>query len=193
MRSRHHNSSYTLCPNPRNVSDEVLDRLAQNGGLLMICFLPNLLVSPNTPPSSSSNSSSSTANPQHSPPAATLAHVVDHIIYAGARIGFGHVGIGSDFDGMLQGPQGLEDVSRYPYLVAELLRRGVSEEAVRMVVGGNVIGLLESVEQVARRLKDGGGGEGTKMLCDEIAPSWTEAQRGMLLKQAHQRRNEDSV
>lgn len=105
---------------------------------------------------------------------------------------------------MLQGPQDLDDVSRYPYLVAELLRRGVSEEEVRMVVGGNVIGLLESVEQVARRLKDGervsnevggggGGGEGTKMLCDEIAPSWTEAQRGMLLEQGHQRRNKNSI
>lgn len=167
----------------------------------MICFLPNLLASPNTPPLSSSNSSSSPPNPQPCPPKATLAHVVDHIIYAGAKIGFGHVGIGSDFDGMLHGPQGLDDVSRYPYLVAELLSRGVSEEEVRMVVGGNVIGLLESVEQVTRGLKDGGEGgndvgggrgKGTKMLCDEIAPSWTEAQRGMLLEQAHQRRNKNN-
>lgn len=152
----------------------------------MICFLPNLVAPPTDPPS-----------PQkHTQPASsTLADVVDHIVWAGARIGFGHVGIGSDFDGMLRGPQGLDDVSRYPHLVAELLRRGVSEEEVRMVVGENVIGLLERVEEVARGLREEGGkgGKGTEMLCDEINPSFTEAQRRMLLDQAHQRRNENTT
>lgn len=182
-------SSYTLCPHPRNVSNQVLDLLAQNGGLLMICFLPSLVA----PPPSSSNASPNATD--STPPTATLMDVVDHIIYAGARIGFKHVGIGSDFDGMLHGPQGLDDVSRYPHLVAEMLRRGMSEDDIRMVVGANVISLLERVEEKARRLRDweedDKNGPGTKMLCDEIAPVFTDAQHAMLLEQAHHRQTQD--
>lgn len=192
------NSSYTLCPHPRNVSDEVLDLLPQNQGLVMICFLPDLLTAavPQSGPDRAL-----LAQDMEPPPQSSLAHVVDHIMYAGSRIGFAHVGIGSDFDGMLRGPQGMDDVSRYPHLVAELLRRGVSEEEARSVVGGNVIRLLARVEQVARDLRDGGegrkevdgGGRGMKMLCDDIPPSFTDAQRDMLLKQAKQRRKENSA
>lgn len=191
-----HSSCYTLCPHPRNVSDEVLDLLPQNQGLIMICFLPNLLTT--TVPQSYPNPPPLAQDTEPPPPKPSLAHVVDHIMYAGSRIGFAHVGIGSDFDGMLHGPQGLDDVSRYPHLVAELLRRGVSEEEAALVLGGNVIRLLARVEQVARDLRDGGegmngGGGGMKMLCDDIPPSFTDAQRGMLLKQGKQRRKENSA
>jgi membrane dipeptidase len=101
---------------------------------------------------------------------AALSHAIDHIIYAGTRIGYEHVGIGSDFDGMLRGPDGLHDVSCYPALVAGLLQRGVAEEDVKRVMGLNVIRVLEEVERVAAKLQ----GAGEECLCDELDEVWHE-------------------
>ena len=69
----------------------------------------------------------------------TLEQVANHIQHVGERIGDEHVGIGSDFDGMMQGPDGLEDVSKFPLLIAELLKRGLSEQSVRNLAGLNVL------------------------------------------------------
>lgn len=122
----------------------------------MVCFLPNLI-----DPDGGKN--------------ATLSQVVDHIIYAGSRIGYEHVGIGSDFDGMLKGPEGLDDVSCYPNLVAELLSRGVLEQDLIKVLGGNIIRVLKDVEGVSQDLT-----AKVPILCDELDDVWTAEQKAML-------------
>lgn len=139
--------------------------LRENGGVIMICFLPSLIIT-------------DTGNK------ATLAQVADHIVYAGEKIGYRHVGIGSDFDGMLEGPVGLDDTSCYPQLVAELLRRGVAEEDVKMVLGLNIIRVLEEVERFA----EGAKSESTDMMCDEIGQVWRPDQRALLVARGAQRK-----
>jgi len=84
-------------------------------------------------------------------PKATLAQVADHIEHIRAVAGIDHVGLGSDFDGITEVPVGLEDVSKFPDLIAELLRRGWSEADVRRVAGLNVLRVLRAAEQVAAK------------------------------------------
>jgi membrane dipeptidase len=90
--------------------------------------------------------------------------VADHIVYIGQLIGYKHVGIGSDFDGMQEGPTGLEDVSRYPDLVEELRQRGVADCDLIGIVGGNVLRVLEATEREAERQRD------IKPLEDDVKP-----------------------
>ncbi|KAF7157263.1 hypothetical protein CNMCM5623_001386 [Aspergillus felis] len=156
-----HSACYTLVPHRRNVSDCVLQLLKKNQGVIMICCLREL-VDP--------------AGGAH----ATLKQVVDHIIYVGETIGFDHVGIGSDFDGMLEGPDGLDDVSHFPALVEDLLRHGVSESAVQKVLGLNILRVLKQVEDIAIQERMFGS---TKALCDDIDPVWTPEQTEILRAQ----------
>ena len=140
-----HSSSFTLCPHPRNVPDDVLRMLKVNGGVVMVTFYPEYIHCRN-------------------PKEASLTDVADHILYIGHLIGFRHVGLGSDFDGRDKGPLGLEDVSRYPALVGELVERGLSDEAVAGVVGGNVLRGLRLVELVAGSMVD------VSVLEDDVEP-----------------------
>ncbi|KAI9875172.1 MAG: hypothetical protein M1830_008792 [Pleopsidium flavum] len=181
-----YDTSASLCPNPRNVTDDILDLLKLNGGILMICFLPSLTTPPLPTTSTTTHSKS------------TLSTVAAHILHAGNRIGFSHVGIGSDFDGMLFGPEGLDDVGMYPALVAELLACGVAEEDVKGVCGGNLMRVLEAVERRAgaidgvavRNVGGGGEGEGTerKVLCDVVQSVWDRETRELLVKTGKERR-----
>jgi len=86
-------------------------------------------------------------------PKATLKQAADHIEHIRDVAGVDHVGLGSDFDGISDVPVGLEDVSKFPDLVAELLRRGWSEADVRKVVGLNALRILRDAERVARQLQ----------------------------------------
>ncbi|KAG6051595.1 hypothetical protein E4U39_000423 [Claviceps sp. Clav50 group G5] len=128
-----HSSAYALVPHVRNVPDYVLDRLKQNRGIIMISFIPWLT--------------------NKEPEKATVDNVVDHILHVGNRIGFDHLGLGSDFDGMPSHVQGLEDVSKYPNIVAAMLQRGISTENVEKIMGMNVIRVLREVEDVAASQK----------------------------------------
>jgi membrane dipeptidase len=85
-------------------------------------------------------------------PKATLKQVADHIEHIRDVAGVDHVGLGSDFDGITDVPVGLEDVSKFPDLVAELLRRGWSEANVRKVVGLNALRLLRDAERVSAQM-----------------------------------------
>jgi len=86
-------------------------------------------------------------------PKATLAQVADHVEYLRKVAGVDHVGIGSDFDGISSVPVGLQDVSKFPDLVAELLRRGWTEVDVKKVAGLNTLRVLREAERVAGEMQ----------------------------------------
>ncbi|KAL5338570.1 renal dipeptidase family [Aspergillus crustosus] len=140
-----HSSVYALCPNPRNVPDDVLHRLAQNNGIIMITFF-------------------AAYTRCDDPASATLSDVADHIQYVGELIGYQYVGLGADFDGMDTVIKGLEDVSKYPDLIKELLSRDISVTDVAGVIGGNVLRVLEEIEEVSREMI----ADGVKPLEDQV-------------------------
>lgn len=114
----------------------------------MVTFVPEFV--------SCVNSSKPDRLPTFHPPNSTLGFVADHIMYIGNKIGFEHVGIGSDFDGCFDTPRGLEDVSKFPDLVRELLVRGLSDDQVEGIVGGNVLRVWKRVEEVAQEMQASG-------------------------------------
>lgn len=130
-----HSSVYSLCETERNVPDDVLLAMKHRDGVVMINFWPALLTCSNT---------------------ATIEDVADHIMYVVRLIGSEHVGFGADFDGLVELPVGLEDVSKYPYLVASLVNRGLSNQQIAGIIGGNFIRVLQKTEQVANSLRIAG-------------------------------------
>lgn len=140
-----HSSAYAVCPHPRNVPDDVLELVRARNSLVMVNFSPDFI--------SCTVSDDPDGLPVFDPDHATLEHVVDHIVYIGDHIGYDHVGLGSDFDGIENVPRGLEDVSKYPDLIVELLRRGVSDEDAAKVVGGNLLRVWKEVDRIALKLQ----------------------------------------
>lgn len=143
-----HSSAYSVCPHPRNVPDHVLKLVKEKNSLVMVNFAPDFV--------SCKESGRENGLPDFVSENSTLAHVVDHVVHIGEMIGYEHVGFGSDFDGIPTTPKGLEDVSKFPDLVAELLRRGVSDEDAAKVVGGNMLRVWADVDRVAAELKSKG-------------------------------------
>ncbi|KAG8525390.1 uncharacterized protein KY384_009034 [Bacidia gigantensis] len=141
-----HSSAYALCPHPRNVQDDVLQLVKKTNSIVMINFSPDFI-------SCVPNPDSSTGLPNFDPSNSTLHQVARHVVYIASLIGYDHVGIGSDFDGMFSVPEGLEDVSKYPDLVAELLRMGVSDDDAKKIVGLNVLRVWGDAEKVAREMQ----------------------------------------
>ncbi|KAI1319882.1 dipeptidase [Xylariaceae sp. FL0255] len=155
-----HSSAFAVCPHPRNVPDHVLKLVKERNSVVMVNFAPDFVscVDANNP----------NGVPDFYPPNSTLSHVVDHITYIGDLIGYDHVGLGSDFDGIGSVPNGLDDVSKYPDLVAELLRRGVSDEDAAKVVGENILRVWADVEKVAEKMQ----AAGEPVLEDDLAGLW---------------------
>ena len=152
-----HSSVYALCPHPRNVKDEILDLAKARNAVVMINFSSDFI----SCVASDDVSGLPVSDPEH----ATVAHVVDHVVYIGERIGYDHVGIGSDFDGVMNLPTGLDDVSKFPALVAEMLRREVSNKDVVKVIGGNILRVWKQVEDVANKMQR----EGVPQLEDNLS------------------------
>jgi membrane dipeptidase len=140
-----HSSAYALCPHPRNVPDDVLQLVKDRGGLVMINFAPNFI--------SCHASDSPTGLPIFDPLNSTLRQVVSHIIHIGELIGYEYVGLGTDFDGIMSTPVGLEDVSKFPDLVAEMLRQGISDTDATKVVGRNLLRVWREVDRIAGKLQ----------------------------------------
>ncbi|EDV25986.1 uncharacterized protein TRIADDRAFT_37552 [Trichoplax adhaerens] len=128
-----HSSASKFCNHERNVPDDVLDLVARNRGVVMVNFYSLYI--------SCSNEN------------ATLEHVADHIMYIKRIAGINSVGLGSDYDGVCCVPKGLEDVSKFPDLIATLARRGLSEAELRKVVGGNLLRVFKEAEKVRDDLK----------------------------------------
>ena len=162
-----HSNTRAKLDHPRNMSDAMLIRLNQNGGVIMITFVPDY-TSPAIREWENSRAAEAgrmkaqhignpkaeadaleawiKANPR---PRATISQVADHIDHARDVAGIDHIGIGGDFGGVDTLPEGLENVSKYPALFAELLRRGYSEADLAKIAQGNVLRVMRAVEVAA--------------------------------------------
>jgi membrane dipeptidase len=161
-----HSSARALVDHRRNVPDDVLERMARNGGVVMVTFIPAFVSAESAAwgkglETSIFNAKGSAEMERvekeyaavHGPaPKATLAQVADHIEHVARVAGRDHVGIGSDFYGSTEEPSGLADVSRFPDLFAELIRRGWSDSDLEKLASGNVLRTLRGAEAVAQRL-----------------------------------------
>jgi membrane dipeptidase len=167
-----HSSTRARCNSPRNVPDDVLQMTARNGGVVMVCFLPGYLTDRGRLamaaadaekerlrklcPKNSARYHNALAAWRRKHPAlhvASLNDVADHIDHVRRVAGIDHVGIGSDFDGFEGTTDGLEDVSCYPALLAELMRRGYTHQKIKQLAGLNLLRVFREAENVAARLK----------------------------------------
>jgi membrane dipeptidase len=163
-----HSSAYAIAPHPRNVPDDVLKDLTKNGGVIMVNFFSGFVVPEFARESAAARRELRAKYPNdpkafdkaldewydtHKPSRGTVATVADHIDHIRKVAGIDHVGIGSDFDGITAWPVGLEDVSSYPRLTEELLRRGYTDDEVHKVLGGNVLRAFRRAGEVARELQ----------------------------------------
>jgi membrane dipeptidase len=162
-----HSSARALCDHPRNVPDEVLAQLPANGGVCMVTFVPGFVLQaaadvhielarltrlwslelPDAPEEVERRRAG--WRTEHPEPPATLSDVADHVDHVREVAGIDHVGLGGDFDGVDTVTVGLEDVSTYPALAAELRRRGWSDDDLRRLAGRNVLRVLQAAEEAA--------------------------------------------
>ncbi|HSD27619.1 MAG TPA: dipeptidase [Vicinamibacteria bacterium] len=164
-----HSSARAVCDHPRNVPDAVLAKMKANGGVVMVTFV-NAFVSPEwakasgplweeyeertrgvTDPAERARIGKDVSARMPKTPV-PLALVADHVDHVRKVAGVDHVGLGGDYDGNDAWPEGLEDVSGYPRLLAELARRGWSDEDLGKLASGNALRVLRRAEEVARRL-----------------------------------------
>jgi membrane dipeptidase len=136
-----HSSAYALCPHPRNVPDHILPWVKAARGIIMVNANPDFI--------SCRATTTTTGLPETIPQNATLHQLVRHIKHIGDSIGYDHVGIGTDFDGIESTPIGFEDVSKFPDLVAEMLKQGISERDAGKVVGRNILRVWGDADAVA--------------------------------------------
>ncbi len=174
-----HSSAKAVTDSPRNVPDDVLARLAGNGGVCMVTFVPAFVSQPcadwlndlkaeavrrGLDPKDFSQLYGIKAEweDSHPPPRATLAQVADHVEHVRTVAGVSHVGLGGDFDGTPDVTAGLEDVSAYPALFAELLARGWTEADCAALAGGNLLRALRTAETFARSASTAAGGRAAR-------------------------------
>ena len=165
-----HSSARAITDVPRNVPDDILARVKTNGGVVMVTFVA-AFVSPEIgkvmgPAYAEFKRRSAGVTDvaevdrimreefaKVNAPKATLAQVADHIEHVRKVAGADHVGLGGDYDGNDNWPVGLEDVSKYPDLFAELVRRGWSDEDLKKLASGNILRVMREAEAAARRLQ----------------------------------------
>jgi membrane dipeptidase len=165
-----HSSARALTNHVRNVPDSILQRLPKNGGVVMVTFVPAFVSQEVADYEKAATEESKRLEAltsdtverrrlsdewvaAHPRPQATLAQVANHIDHVRKVAGADHVAIGSDFDGIDHTPVGLEDVSTFPQLFAELVRRGWSDEDLRKLAGRNVLRVFRAAESTATRLQ----------------------------------------
>jgi membrane dipeptidase len=171
-----HSSARALVDHPRDVADDVLQLVADNGGVVMVNFNPGYVSEArrrwdadraaeqaryNSPPFGGlyigqperAQAALAEWERMHPAPAVGIADVADHIDHIRKAAGVDYVGLGSDFDGIPAGPAGLDGVDKYPALLAELARRGWSDADLAKVAGGNVLRVMARAEEVSVRLR----------------------------------------
>lgn len=166
-----HSSSRAVCDHPRNIPDDVLERLPANGGIAMVTFVPKFVLQAavdwtaaadenmrahgfhhlaTTAEAMKVHRAFEESNPR---PVATVATVADHLDHMREVAGIDHLGIGGDYDGTAFTPEGLGDVSGYPHLLAELLDRGWSHPDLAKLTWQNAVRVLAAAEDVSRDLR----------------------------------------
>ncbi len=164
-----HSSARHFTPGwERNISDELIQAAAARGGVIMVSFGSSFVrgeylkqngvlvddieayLEENGIPLTSKEGFLYRESRRKSTPIGTLAELVDHIDHIVNLVGIDHVGLGSDYDGVTGLPEGLEDVSTYPSLIAELLRREYSEDEIAKILGGNALRVWQEVEEVSK-------------------------------------------
>jgi len=171
-----HSSARALVDHPRDVPDDVLALVAQNGGVVMANFNPGYVSAArnqwdadraaeeardSSPPYGGlyigqperAKAALAEWERAHPKPVATLEQVADHIEHIRKAAGVDHVGLGSDFDGIPEGPRGLEGVDRFPALLIELMRRGWTDSDIAKLAGENVLRVMAACERVAAGLR----------------------------------------
>lgn len=166
-----HSSAFALTSHPRNVPDDVLERVRANGGVVMATFVPMFVSAAARDARAARTGEEARMRELHPHDAtavaaglreydarcpaaqATLDDVADHLDHLRAVAGVEHVGIGGDFDGSDSTPRGLEDVSRYPSLLLALARRGWKSDDLTRLAGGNILRVLGDAERIARELQ----------------------------------------
>jgi membrane dipeptidase len=171
-----HSSARALVDHPRNVPDDILRKVAANGGVVMVNFAPGYVsdarnhwdadqaaerIRFNSPPyvglyigqPERAKAALTSWEQAHPRPTVTLAQVADHIDHIRQTAGVDHVGLGSDFDGIEDAPAGLEGVDRYPALLEALMRRGWTEADLAKLAGENLLRVMAAAEKVAGRLR----------------------------------------
>lgn len=166
-----HSNARAICDVPRNVPDDILRQVTTNGGIVMATFVPGFVSQeaanysrraqgqtqlfrsqyPNDP--AGQQAALDAWRRENPEPRATIAQVADHIDHLRKVAGIDHVGLGGDFDGITSVVQGLEDVSTYPALIAELLRRGYTDAEVGKITSGNILRVMRAAERVAADLQ----------------------------------------
>ncbi|MFF1305249.1 dipeptidase [Streptomyces sp. NPDC058307] len=166
-----HSSARAVCDHPRNIPDDVLERLPSNGGMAMVTFVPKFVLQAavdwtaaadenmrehglhhlaTTPEAMKVHRAFEERNPR---PVATVSTVADHLDHMREAAGVDHLGIGGDYDGTAFTPDGLDDVSGYPNLIAELLDRGWSKPDLAKLTWQNAVRVLGAAEDVAQGLQ----------------------------------------
>jgi membrane dipeptidase len=166
-----HSAARALNDVPRNVPDDVLKLLPKNGGVVMVTFVPGFL-SPRVADWTSAQATEQSRlrvefpndegavkagmaawTTAHPSPRATIDDAADHIDHMRRVAGVDHIGLGGDFDGITAVVEGLEDVSTYPALTAELLRRGYKDDEILKITGQNILRVMRSVERISKTLR----------------------------------------
>jgi membrane dipeptidase len=180
-----HSSAKAIDGHPRNVSDAVLQRVARNGGVVMVNFAPDYVNeaiwkwAADRDAEKARISRLYTGRTQadidaaldawvkaHPQPVATAEQVADHVEHVAKVAGYDHVGIGGDLDGIPYTPQGLEGVQDYPNLFAELIRRGWSDANLAKLAGGNILRVLRQAEAVSKSMAN------EPPAADELTPDY---------------------
>ncbi|WP_419249445.1 dipeptidase [Streptomyces longwoodensis] len=167
-----HSSARAVCEHPRNIPDDVLERLPANGGVAMVTFVPKFVLQAAVDWTAAADDNlrahgfhhlDGTAEAmkvhqafeeRHPRPVATVATVADHLDHMREVAGVDHLGIGGDYDGTAFTPEGLGDVSGYPNLLAELLDRGWSRADLAKLTWQNAVRVLGAAEDVSRALRE---------------------------------------
>jgi len=165
-----HSSARAIADHPRNVPDEILVKVKQNGGVVMVNYFSGFIVPESAkqmiemfqvrrelkqkyPNETDYNREYNRWQNDHKLKPGTIHDVVDHIDHIVKIAGVDHVGIGSDFDGVSTLPAQLEDVSTYPLITQALLDRGYTEQQIKQIMGQNLMRVLRNAEQVAKQLQ----------------------------------------
>jgi membrane dipeptidase len=171
-----HSSARAVVDHPRNVPDDILALVAKNGGVVMVNFAPGYVSAAraeweadrgaeqarySSPPYAGlyigqperAKAALEKWDKEHPKPQATLEQVADHAEQIRRVAGIDHIGLGSDFDGIPDGPRGLDAVDRYPALLVELMRRGWTDSDIAKIAGENVLRVMADAERVAAKLR----------------------------------------